>query len=704
MEADAVMSDTVIKEVFLNEARELLSNIESDMVLFEEGGDVDTLNRIFRCIHTLKGSSAMAGFENVSELAHAIESVLDMLRTGSIGINPRLTTLFLECLDWGKMVLFGACSDFDSNAAKKHLIERLQEHSSEEDETPREARFEETEGIGERYFRIRAKFRENIFESGIDPLSIIEDLISLGTAVELKADDTNLPDMDSLDPEKCYLAWDITLRSKCTREKIDEVFLFVSDDNEIDIEDVSALFTAEGLHGRYIEEKKIGEILVRKGIITRKELDEVLGEQEIKNRKIGDIIVEKGYATQHEIQSALGEQERIRLRVETETVRVDTKKLDSLMNLLGEIVIGQSALARIADGLPEEEGFMLKNALYGLDRTTREFQEQIMSIRMIPVGPTFQQFRRFVRDTARDLGKEIMLEIFGEETELDKTVIEKISDPLKHMIRNAIDHGIEGPDERERRGKPRQGRIRLNAYHQEGSVFIEVTDDGAGLDRNKIRERAVSLGLVKPGDEIPDVKLFSFIFMPGFTTSEEAGDLSGRGVGMDVVKTNIESLRGVVEISTAENAGTTFLIKLPLTLAIIEGMLLRSGGSVYIVPLLSIIECIQPEKEDIERFEGKGELVHFRGRYVPLVRLYDYFGTKADCENPWETIVVIVESGNDTIGIMVDELLGQQQIVIKTLSGNITKTRAVSGAAILGDGKVALILDIHGLCGEMARC
>ena len=303
----------------------------------------------------------------------------------------------------------------------------------------------------------------------------------------MKIDDTNMPDIDALDPEKCYLGWDITLKSKCKMEKIDEVFLFVKDDNEINVENVSSRYVGENTDEKYLEDKKIGEILVCRKIITRNELDDVLSVQDIENRKVGDIIVEKGYATQLDIQDALCEQERIRTRIETGTVRVDTKKLDSLMNLLGEIVIGQSGLARIADELPEEQGFRLKNALYGIDRTTREFQEQIMSIRMIPVGPTFEQFRRFVRDKALDLGKEIKLEIFGEETELDKTVIEKISDPLKHMIRNAIDHGIEDPGERERMGKTREGCIRLNAYHQEGNVFIEVTDDGSGLDRNKIR-------------------------------------------------------------------------------------------------------------------------------------------------------------------------------------------------------------------------
>jgi two-component system chemotaxis sensor kinase CheA len=495
----------------------------------------------------------------------------------------------------------------------------------------------------------------------------------------------------------------VTIKSKHPREKIEEVFLFVRDDNEIVLEDVSSRYIDDYENKKFTEDRKIGEILVRKGILTREELDDVLQTQDLKNRKIGDVIVEKGFATEKEVEYALKEQERIRTRIETGTVRVDTKKLDGLMNLLGEIVIGQSAITRIADELPEEQGLRLKNVLYNIDRTTREFQEQIMSIRMIPIGPTFNQFRRFVRDAARELGKEIQFEVFGDETELDKTVIEKIGDPLKHMIRNAIDHGIEDAAERERRGKERIARIRLNAYHQEGNVFIEVTDDGGGLDREKIRDKAVSLGYLKAGEEIADDRLFSFLFRPGFTTAERAGDLSGRGVGMDVVKTNIEALRGTIEIETMEGAGTTFRLKLPLTLAIIEGMLVRSGENVYIIPLLSIVECIQPKREDVETIEGKGELVCVREAYIPLVRLYEFFGIGADCADPWEALVVIVESGNETAGIMVDELVGQQQIVIKSLSAHISDTRAVSGAAILGDGRVALILDIHGLVGEMAR-
>jgi two-component system chemotaxis sensor kinase CheA len=640
---EAVMGDKGIKEVFLNETREILTNLESDLVLLEQGGDAELLNRIFRYVHTLKGSSAIAGYDRISEFMHGLENVLELLRTGGLAIDERLTDLLLDSSDWVKLELFGEGEAVEGEPARRRLVERIRQCADAEGGPEPEAASDEEHkaaGDGVRYVRVKARFRTNIFESGIDPLSIMEDFVSLGEMVAITVDDRGLPGLYKLDPERCYLAWEVTIRTAHTASEIDEVFMFVKEDNEIVIEDVSRLYGEES-EEKYTEDKKIGEILVEKGVLTGEELEDVLADQGARNRKIGEIIVEKGYASEKEISRALSEQDRIRTRIETGTVRVDTKKLDSLLNLLGEIVIGQSAIAGIAEALPEEQGFTLKNALYGLDRITREFQEQIMSIRMIPIGPAFNQFRRFVRDTARGLGKDIRLEIFGEETELDKTVIEKISDPLKHMIRNAIDHGIETASERTARGKAPQGRIRLNAYHQEGNVFIEVTDDGKGLDRERIRERAVFMGLIRNGEETTDERLCSFLFVPGFTTSEEAGDLSGRGVGMDVVKTNIEALRGTVEIETEPDVGTTFRLKLPLTLAIIEGMLVRSGSSIYIIPLLSIVECIQPKKEEVEVLEGKGELLMVRGTYVPLVRLYELFGTGADFTNPWESLVVI---------------------------------------------------------------
>jgi two-component system chemotaxis sensor kinase CheA len=370
------------------------------------------------------------------------------------------------------------------------------------------------------------------------------------------------------------------------------------------------------------------------------------------------------------------------------------------MNLLGEIVIGQASLHRVSEDMDEEKASSLKNSLYGLDRVTREFQEQIMSIRMVPIGPTFDQFKRFVRDTAHSLGKEIKLKVEGGDTELDKTVIEKIGDPLKHMIRNAIGHGIEVASERTKKGKPTAGTVTLKAYHQEGNVFIDVIDDGKGINLAEVKKKGVALGLIAE-EETSKEKILSLIFNPGFSTSDHVGDLSGRGVGMDVVKTNAEELRGSVEVKSKEGEGTLIRIKLPLTLAIIEGMLVKVGPSILIIPLLSVIETIQVKKDDYRTVEGKGEVILVRGEYISLIRLNVLFGLEAGITNPWEALIVIVESGGERIGIMIDDLIGQQQIVIKSIDNFITTSRSISGATILGDGKVALIIDIHGLVGEI---
>jgi len=325
-----------------------------------------------------------------------------------------------------------------------------------------------------------------------------------------------------------------------------------------------------------------------------------------------------------------------------------------------------------------------------------------MAMRMIPVGPTFSQFKRFVRDTSRQIGKEIRLEIMGKETELDKTVIEEITDPLKHMIRNSIDHGIESTEERIKLGKDPTGIITLNAYHQEGCIFIEISDDGKGLDADELRSIAVSKGIIAKDKELTEDESYALIFKPGFSTANAVGDLSGRGVGMDVVKSNIDALRGSVQIITEKNRGTTFRIKLPLTLAIIDGMLIKVGKSVYIVPLLSILESIRPRKEDVKTIKGQGEVVMVRNEYISLIRLYKYFDQVPAFENPWEALVVIVESNGEKLALMIDDLIGQQQIVIKSLDNTVTKDRSISGAAILGDGNVSLIIDIHGLLSEIS--
>ena len=509
-----------------------------------------------------------------------------------------------------------------------------------------------------------------------------------------------IPDFNSLNPEKCYMEWDIIIKTYYDEMKVRDVFLFVYEENDIVIENITEKYSA--IRDRqYFSEKKLGELLVDRGIVKSNELDELIKNQAEHNVKIGDIIVQKGLASENDIAAALQEQEIIKKKIYINTVRVDSEKLDNLMNLLGEIVIDQASLHRVADLIQQDHGLIVKNALHKLDRATREFQEQIMSIRMIPIGSTFDQFRRFVRDTAQRLGKDIKLVIEGSETELDKTVIEKIGDPLKLIIKNAIDHGIESTEERSVNGKNPVGTVTLKAYHQEGNVFIDVIDDGRGVDLEKVRRKAVMLGIIQEDEDVSRERLLAFLLKPGFSTAESSGVLSGRGAGMDVVTKNIGELRGSIEIKSMDGEGTLLRIKLPLTLAIIDGMLIRIGASIFIIPLLSVIETIQINEHAYKTVEGQGELIFVRDVYISLIRLNRLFGIKADKTDPREALFVVVECDGVRMGIMIDELIGQQQVVIKSIDSFITDSRAISGATILGDGKVSLIIDIHGLAEEI---
>ncbi len=693
-----------VREVFLEEAKEIIANLETDIVSLEEG-DSEIIHNIFRYVHTLKGSSGIAGYDDLSEFTHKLESLLDRVRSGELEVTDTLVDLMLNSIDFVKLVLFndgGADSAAVDNVREK-IEEVIEAYSSGQGGPAGYTGSDSDEDGGRpvtRYFRIAADFKEDVFKKGIDPLLIIEDLFKSGEVIRRRVDRSSVPPFEKLDPERCYLKWEVILKTTMSRKDLDDIFMFVMDDNNIIIDDLTDLYVNTMENTGY-GEKRIGEILLERGLITENELQDILGEQENRNMKIGDIAVSKGYVTEDDLTEVLDVQDNIRKKVQANTVRVDTARLDNLLNLLGEIVIGQASLHRIGEDLDEDKNYRLTNALYALDRTTREFQEQLMSIRMIPIGPTFDQFRRFVRDSAHSAGKEISLQIQGRETELDKTVIEKIGDPLKHMIRNAIDHGIETPENRIKAGKGRTGSISLKAFHQEGNIYIEITDDGKGISRQKLREKAEHLGMIKPGEDVPDHRLLALIFAPGFSTVENVGEMSGRGVGMDVVKTNIDELRGNVEIESEEGIGTTIRIKLPLTLAIIDGMLVRVGQQTYIIPLLSILESIQPREEEVKTVEGKGEVIKVRDDYVALLRLYDFFNLEPEFTNPWECLVVIVESNGEKVGLMVDDLIGQHQTVIKSLDSHASRSRSLSGAAILGDGRVALIVDIHGLIGEV---
>jgi len=448
--------------------------------------------------------------------------------------------------------------------------------------------------------------------------------------------------------------------------------------------------------------KPIGKILVEKGAAAPADVGEAVAEQLAGSDKtIGTILVDKGKVAPAKVGEALAEQKAQRTQPAAHKVisaiRVDTERLDAMMNSVGEIVIAQSHALKLATEMEGEEAERLQTALYEVERLSRNLQDEVMGVRMMPIGPTFKQFARFVRDSSRELGKEVNFVITGEETELDKTVIEKIGDPLKHLIRNSLDHGLETPDERQAAGKSPKGTLELKAAHEGGSVVIEVIDDGHGIPRDKVLAKAIAKGLVPEDQELTDEQIYRLIFQAGFSTAEQVSSLSGRGVGMDVVKRNVDELRGSVDVESEEGKGSVLRIRLPLTLAIIEGMVVAVSGQAYIVPVLAIVESIRPRNSDIQHVSGQGEVLFFRDEYLPLYRLYEWLGHEPKITNPEEGIILVVEDSAGRRALLADDLLGQQQVVIKNLEDNFTKLPGISGATILAEGNVALILDILGL-------
>ena len=437
----------------------------------------------------------------------------------------------------------------------------------------------------------------------------------------------------------------------------------------------------------------IGELLLKDQRITPAQLEEALGKQ----KRVGEILVQERSVTPDQITGALEKQKLIKQKHDSATIRVSTDKVDRLINLVGELVIAHSMISQLVTNFKVERLPFLEGAVAQMDRSTRELQERVMAIRMLPIRTVFDRFPRLVRDLAQQCSKEVAMQLKGEETELDKTVIEQISDPLTHLVRNSVDHGIEPPEVRLAMGKPAQGTVRLNAYHQGGSVYIEVQDDGKGLNREKILRKAVALGVAKEGDALTDEQVFNCVFLPGFSTAERVTEVSGRGVGMDVVRRNIEALGGDVTIESRLDRGSTFRIKLPLTMAIMDGLSVHVGDDLYIIPLVSIVESIQPKHSQLHTIADRGEVVDIRGRSLPILRLHAILGVTPRFTDPAQGLLVLVEHGEEHVALLVDELLGQHQVVIKSLEMNYQRLDGVSGATIMGDGHVALILDIPGL-------
>jgi len=686
------------KDAFFEESQEHLTTIEEGLLQLEQRpGDIDLLNRIFRGAHSIKGNSGMFGFTAVSQFTHKMESVLDQLRSSQMVVTVEVTDLLLQSLDCLKALIDCAKSgDAPNDELVSGLgarLEACQSGAGVPKTGAAAAAPVPAQAKGDHHYTITWDPPQYLFQRGLDPTQFIKELGELGRVKIVSLDTSRLPGLKELDPEQCYLGWMLELDTVKDLKVIEAVFDFVREDSRLTIVDQPPALAPGSASSDGV--KPLGEILVESGVVSQTELNQALSQQ----KRVGEILVEQKVVTPEQISEALKKQSESApaKKAETPSIRVDTVKIDRLINLVGELVITQSMLSDLGSRFEMSQLPVLLERVAQLERNTREIQERVMGIRMVPIGNAFSRFPRLVRDLSGKAGKKIHLILSGEETELDKTVIESIGDPLTHLVRNSADHGLEPPAERVAAGKPEQGIIRLNAFHEGGNICITVEDDGRGLNREKILAKGVKQGLIAESDKLSDEQIWMLIFKPGFSTADKVTDVSGRGVGMDVVKRNIEGLGGTVSIKTTAGKGTTFTLKLPLTLAIIEGMTVRVGKDTYIVPLLSILESIQPKREMIKTLVGKGELVNVRGTYLPLMRLYDVFRLEPELSDPTKAILLILETEGERVAVMVDEILGQQQVVIKSMEQNFRKVEGVAGATILGDGTVGFILDVRGL-------
>lgn len=686
--------DELVK-VFLEESEDEIRELEAGLIKLEENhDDDDTINRVFRAAHTIKGSAGLVGFENVSNFTHSIENILDRIRNKDLVITKKLVSTLLSSVDLLKRMISASSEgeEIESSEieAAAQTLKRFTGSSKSGDKVQEPAG--KGAGSGDKVLSISMKFRPDILSTGQDPIMLIQELKDLGEIIESRAYVDSIPDFYNLIPINCYTAWDITIRTRRSITDINNVFIFVMDENDISVRDISALYK-EGID-LTLAEKPIGEILVEKGIVKEADVQEVLKE----HKSTGQALVEKGVVAKDIVEKMALAQSQSRKIAKSSTIRVDTDKLDKLVNLVGEMVISVARMSQCASEV-NNEGVTrsLQGAIASMERISRDLQEQVMRVRMVPVEGTFNRFRRVVRDLSYEVGKKIEIRMEGTETELDKNVIEQISDPLKHMIRNSIDHGIETPDERRNLGKPEVGTIWLKAFQREGNIFIEISDDGKGIDKKKVLQKAIDKGLAEAGRTYSDKEIFEMLFAPGLSTAEKVSELSGRGVGMDVVKRNIEDLRGSVEIQSEMGRGSTFRVKLPLTLAIIDGMMVKVGSEVLTIPLSVIDKSVRPSRTEIKTVEGRGELVDIRGDYLPLVRLYQLFSLPSQKIDPTEALVVVLHGSRNRFGILVDDVLGQTQAVIKSIDKNFKKIEGTSGATILGNGRVSLILDVHSI-------
>ncbi len=645
-----------LRATYFEECAELLDSAYAQLNALHEGeGDGETIHALFRAIHSIKGGGGVFGFARIVALAHAMETLLDLMRDGAVPSDPARVMLVLRGADiladlLGAERSNGTVPGGVEDGLVADLAEALDGHGGPQAEAA------PTDGPRtEAGWRIRFAPQSALYRNANDPLLLVRDLRRLGP-VEVVADLSRLPALDAMDPEGAYCAWTFELTAAATLAQVEEVFEFVVDDCDMSIEPLGGAEVAA--------------------------------------------IVEADVPAEAKAQA----QAPARAEMAAQSVRVDVAKVDRLVNLVGELVINQSMLVQMGSTLPPEVCPGLIAGLETLSQHLRELQEGVMAIRTQPVKSVFGRMPRLVRELSAQLDKDIRLIVTGEGTEIDKTVVEQLADPLTHLLRNALDHGIETPEQRVAAGKPPQGTVLLSAEQRSGRIVIVLADDGRGIDRARVLARAKERGLVAPDASMTDSEIDELIFLPGFSTAAAVSSVSGRGVGMDVVRRNIQGLGGRIAIESVTGQGSRFILSLPLTLAVMDGLVVSVGEETYVVPITSIVESLRPRRADIHPLVGGGEVLAIRGAYIPLLKLGRHFGMHGAIDDPARGIVVIVETDSaGQLGVVVDELVGQQQIVVKSLESNYGRIGGVSGATILGNGRVALILDVAGLSGPGER-
>lgn len=718
-----------IKQGYFQECEELLLALEEGLIAMENGeADSEMINAVFRAVHSIKGGGGAFGFEALVTFAHSFETVLDLIRSGKLEPESEVMKVLLRAGDVladhvgaarnGQPLAPGR--DEDSFTELKALAgaegkeeEELTESFSElgfstislddelggeEPAAPAPAPSEVASDDDEAGWVIRFTPRAELYAKANEPSLLFRELSTLGP-IDVTADLSKLPRLEATDPEQAYLAWTITLHGDAQREDVIEVFDFASDDCDLDI----APFAGKSGAVRPIDaptltpSEAVAEAIEAQPEIAA-EPDPVQPPSQAAEEMPAPAAAAQASAAPAEKKDVAAAATESTVK---QTIRVDLDKVDRLVNIAGELVITQAMFSQRLQEFKAQSPVMA-NSLAELEHLLRELQEGVMAIRTQPVKSVFQRMPRLARELAAQTNKQVRLVIKGEATEVDKTVIERLGEPLTHMIRNAIDHGLETPEDREAAGKDPEGAVTLSAEHRGGRIVIEVSDDGRGINRPRVREKAIEKGLISPTANISDEEIDNLIFLPGFSTAGQVSNISGRGVGMDVVRRSVADLGGRITLSSIPGKGSRFCMTLPLTLAVLDGMVVAVGDQTYVLPLSHIVESLQPHAEDIRSFGISRSLLKVRDVFVPLIKIGEHLGIGSSGCDPTKGVVILVESeGTNRLALAVDQILGQRQVVIKSFEGNYRHIDGIAAATILGDGRVALILDVDGI---VTRC